>query len=103
MNVWLLYGCIGECLFVSLIFYCCYYVVGYGYEGIKYGCNFGVLFLWWDMMFGIVLWNCMVELIGICEQVEGVFYGDGFWLQYGLVFVWIFWCLFFVKCGVVLV
>jgi sterol desaturase/sphingolipid hydroxylase (fatty acid hydroxylase superfamily) len=30
---------------------------GYGNEGLKYGCNFGVLFPWWNLLFGSASWN----------------------------------------------
>lgn len=89
-NARLSFGWLGERLLVSPTFHRRHHAVGYGHEGTKYGCNFGVLFPWWDMMFGTASWNRTVEPTGIREQVEGVSYGDGFWAQHGLAFVRIF-------------
>ena len=80
----------GELLLVSPAFHRRHHAVGYGHEGTKYGCNFGVLFPWWDMMFGTASWNRTVEPTGIREQIEGRSYGDGFVAQQALAFVRIY-------------
>lgn len=46
------------------------------------GCNFGVLFPWWDMLFGTANFAPRWEPTGVRDQVErGRDYGDGFWSQ----------------------
>ena len=40
-----------ERLIVSPTFHRRHHAVGYGHEGTRYGCNFGVLFPSWDMIF----------------------------------------------------
>jgi sterol desaturase/sphingolipid hydroxylase (fatty acid hydroxylase superfamily) len=80
-NTRLYYGWLGERLLVSPTFHRRHHAIGYGHEGLKYGCNFGVLFPWWDMMFRSVSWNREVEPTGIRDQLDGRHYGDGFWAQ----------------------
>jgi sterol desaturase/sphingolipid hydroxylase (fatty acid hydroxylase superfamily) len=53
-NIRLYFGWLGERLVVSPTFHRRHHAMGYGHEGLKYGCNFGVLFPWWDMLFGSV-------------------------------------------------
>jgi sterol desaturase/sphingolipid hydroxylase (fatty acid hydroxylase superfamily) len=86
-NVRLHYGWLLERLIVSPAFHRRHHAIGYGHEGTAYGCNFGVLFPWWDMLFKTASWNRTVEPTGIREQLEGVSYGDGFWSQHALAFV----------------
>jgi sterol desaturase/sphingolipid hydroxylase (fatty acid hydroxylase superfamily) len=46
------------------------------------GCNFGVLFPWWDLMFGTANFELRYDPTGIRDQVEqGRDYGRGFWAQ----------------------
>lgn len=90
INARLPFGRFGERLLVSPAFHRRHHAVGYGHEGTKYGCNFGVLFPWWDMMFGTASWNSTVEPTGIREQIEGRSYGDGFVAQQALAFVRIY-------------
>lgn len=46
------------------------------------GCNFGVLFPWWDQMFGTANFELRYDPTGIRDQVEkGRDYGRGFWAQ----------------------
>ncbi|WP_144156425.1 sterol desaturase family protein [Paraburkholderia sp. BCC1885] len=85
-NIRLYFGWLGERLVVSPTFHRRHHAVGYGHEGLKYGCNFGVLFPWWDMLFGSVSWNREVEPTGIRDQLDGRRYGEGFWAQHGLAF-----------------
>jgi sterol desaturase/sphingolipid hydroxylase (fatty acid hydroxylase superfamily) len=64
VNARLPYGWLLERIIVSPIFHRRHHAVGYGHEGTAYGCNFGVLFPWWDMMFRTVSWNPAVEATG---------------------------------------
>src|ERR1700722_17532712 len=86
-NIRLYFGWLGERLVVSPTFHRRHHAMGYGHEGLKYGCNFGVLFPWWDMLFGSVSWNREIEPTGIRDQLDGRQYGEGFWAQHGLAFV----------------
>ncbi|MBU9189039.1 sterol desaturase family protein [Burkholderia gladioli] len=86
-NARLPFGWLGERLLVSPAFHRRHHAVGYGHEGTAYGCNFGVLFPWWDMLFRTASWNKTPEPTGIREQYQGVSYGDGFWSQHWLAMV----------------
>jgi sterol desaturase/sphingolipid hydroxylase (fatty acid hydroxylase superfamily) len=79
-------------MFVSPAFHRRHHAIGYGHEGTHYGCNFGVLLPWWDMLFRTASWNTALEPTGIRDQLPGPDgqarrYGDGFWGQqwFGLV------------------
>jgi sterol desaturase/sphingolipid hydroxylase (fatty acid hydroxylase superfamily) len=94
VNARLPYGWLLERIIVSPIFHRRHHAVGYGHEGTAYGCNFGVLFPWWDMMFRTVSWNRAVEVTGIRDQLpvphgSGRSYGDGLiaqqWLAFGRI------------------
>jgi sterol desaturase/sphingolipid hydroxylase (fatty acid hydroxylase superfamily) len=94
VNARLPYGWLLERIIVSPIFHRRHHAVGYGHEGTAYGCNFGVLFPWWDMMFRTVSWNPAVEATGIRDQLpvahgSGRSYGDGLiaqqWLAFGRI------------------
>jgi sterol desaturase/sphingolipid hydroxylase (fatty acid hydroxylase superfamily) len=87
VNARLNYGWLLERLIVGPSFHRRHHAVGYGHEGTKYGCNFGVLFPWWDVLFKTASWNRTVEPTGIRQQYEGESYGEGFWSQHGLAFV----------------
>jgi sterol desaturase/sphingolipid hydroxylase (fatty acid hydroxylase superfamily) len=91
-NARLPYGRLLERVVVSPLFHRRHHAVGYGHEGTRYGCNFGVLFPWWDMMFKTASWVRAVEPTGIRDQLpapQGMArrYGDGLWAQqwYALV------------------
>jgi sterol desaturase/sphingolipid hydroxylase (fatty acid hydroxylase superfamily) len=86
-NIRVRFGWLGERLLVSPRFHRRHHAVGYGHEGTKYGCNFGVLFPWWDMMFSSASFNPAIEPTGIRDQLEGVSYGEGYWAQHWLAFV----------------
>ncbi|RKP50480.1 sterol desaturase family protein [Trinickia fusca] len=86
-NARLNFGWLLERLIVSPAFHRRHHAVGYGHEGTAYGCNFGVLFPWWDMLFKTASWNRAVEPTGIRAQIEGESYGEGFWSQHWLAFV----------------
>jgi sterol desaturase/sphingolipid hydroxylase (fatty acid hydroxylase superfamily) len=85
-NIRVHFGWLGERLIVSPRFHRRHHAIGYGHEGTTYGCNFGVLFPWWDMLFGSASFNRELEPTGIRDQLEGVRYGEGFWAQQGLAF-----------------
>ncbi|WP_425469760.1 sterol desaturase family protein [Paraburkholderia unamae] len=85
-NIRVHFGWLGERLLVSPCFHRRHHAIGYGHEGTHYGCNFGVLFPWWDMLFGSASFNREIEPTGIRDQLEGVSYGEGFWAQQGYAF-----------------
>lgn len=85
-NVRLPFGPVLERLIVSPIFHRRHHAVGYGHEGTRYGCNFGVLFPWWDMMFQSASWVRDIEPTGIRDQFAAPGervrdYGEGFLAQ----------------------
>ena len=82
VNARLPFGPVLERLLVSPTFHRRHHAIGYGHEGTRYGCNFGVLFPWWDMLFRTASWNAAPEPTGIRDQLpaphgRGVDYGDG--------------------------
>jgi sterol desaturase/sphingolipid hydroxylase (fatty acid hydroxylase superfamily) len=86
VNARLPYGWLLERLIVSPGFHRRHHAIGYGHEGTHYGCNFGVLLPWWDMLFRSVSWDRTVEPTGIRDQLPAPdgsvrHYGDGFWAQ----------------------
>ncbi|CAN7676241.1 sterol desaturase family protein [Caballeronia sp. LjRoot29] len=90
-NIRMHFGWLGERLLVSPTFHRRHHAIGYGHEGTTYGCNFGVLLPWWDMMFRSVSWNRELEPTGIRDQLSvadkpGRNYGDGFFEQHWLAF-----------------
>jgi sterol desaturase/sphingolipid hydroxylase (fatty acid hydroxylase superfamily) len=55
---------------VSPMFHRLHHAVGYGYEakgkpGVLGGCNFGVLFPWWDMLFNTAIFTKQVHPTGV--------------------------------------
>lgn len=87
VNARLEYGRMLERIIVSPTFHRRHHAVGYGHEGTAYGCNFGVVFPWWDMLFKTASWSRTAEPTGIRQQIEGESYGDGFLSQHWLAFV----------------
>jgi sterol desaturase/sphingolipid hydroxylase (fatty acid hydroxylase superfamily) len=94
VNARLPYGWLLERVIVSPIFHRRHHAIGYGHEGTAYGCNFGVLFPWWDMLFRTVSWNREIEPTGIRDQLPVPFgearrYGEGLlaqqWLAFGRI------------------
>jgi sterol desaturase/sphingolipid hydroxylase (fatty acid hydroxylase superfamily) len=90
-NIRVHFGWLGERLLVSPTFHRRHHAIGFGHEGTTYGCNFGVLFPWWDMIFRSVSWNRELEPTGIRDQLPvaeapGRDYGDGFIAQHLLAF-----------------
>jgi sterol desaturase/sphingolipid hydroxylase (fatty acid hydroxylase superfamily) len=92
VNARLPYGWLLERVIVSPSFHRRHHAVGYGHEGTRYGCNFGVLFPWWDVMFRTASWNPALEPTGIRDQLAppagaGVSYGQGVMAQQWLALV----------------
>jgi sterol desaturase/sphingolipid hydroxylase (fatty acid hydroxylase superfamily) len=86
VNARLPFGPVIERLVVSPAFHRRHHAVHYGHEGLRFGCNFGVLFPWWDMLFGTASWNRSPEPTGIADQLPpphgtGRDYGRGFVAQ----------------------
>jgi sterol desaturase/sphingolipid hydroxylase (fatty acid hydroxylase superfamily) len=86
------FGWLGERLLVSPRFHRLHHAVGYGHElghqnnARLYGCNFGVLFPWWDMLLRSADFSTPPQSAGIRDQLpppagSGVDYGRGFWAQ----------------------
>lgn len=60
----------GKYFLVSPIFHRMHHAVGYGYEakgkpGVLGGCNFGVLFPWWDMILNTAIFTKQVHPTGV--------------------------------------
>ncbi|MFP3795558.1 sterol desaturase family protein [Paraburkholderia sp. SIMBA_027] len=92
VNARLDYGRVLERILVSPAFHRRHHAIGYGHEGTRYGCNFGVLFPWWDVMFRTASWNKAPEPTGIRDQLpaphgKGVNYGDSLIAQQWLALV----------------
>ncbi|MBN3726598.1 sterol desaturase family protein [Burkholderia sp. Ac-20379] len=92
VNARIAYGPLLERLIVSPAFHRRHHAVEYGHTGVAYGCNFGVLFPWWDMLFRTADWTRKVEPTGISDQLPsaagpGRDYGMGVWAQNGLALV----------------
>jgi sterol desaturase/sphingolipid hydroxylase (fatty acid hydroxylase superfamily) len=91
VNARLPFGRVVERIIVSPGFHRRHHAVGYGHEGMHYGCNFGVLLPWWDMLFRTAVWTKTVEPTGIRDQLPeagmpGRSYGDGVIAQQRLAF-----------------
>ena len=90
-NVRLWFGAVGERLWISPRFHRLHHAIGIGHESkgrsTLGGHNFGVLFPWWDMLFGTVNFELRYDPTGVRDQVEPDArghvrdYGSGFWSQ----------------------
>jgi sterol desaturase/sphingolipid hydroxylase (fatty acid hydroxylase superfamily) len=80
-NLRLPFGPILERLLVSPSFHRRHHAIGFGHEGQYRGCNFGVLFPYWDMLFRTAEFSTDFVDTGIRDQLEGRDYGKGFWSQ----------------------
>jgi sterol desaturase/sphingolipid hydroxylase (fatty acid hydroxylase superfamily) len=80
-NLRLRFGTVGERLLVSPSFHRRHHAIGVGHEGAAGGVNFGVLFPWWDTLFGTADLKPGVGPTGIRDQLDGRDYGSGFWAQ----------------------
>jgi sterol desaturase/sphingolipid hydroxylase (fatty acid hydroxylase superfamily) len=61
---------IGKYFLVSPMFHRLHHAVGYGHEaqgkpGVLGGCNFGVLFPWWDMLFNTAIFSKEIHPTGV--------------------------------------
>lgn len=65
---------------VSPTFHRRHHAMYYGHEGHHHGCNFGVLFPWWDMVFRTASWNVELQPTGIQDQLP---YPEGKDREYG--------------------
>jgi sterol desaturase/sphingolipid hydroxylase (fatty acid hydroxylase superfamily) len=73
-NVRLHFGWLGERLLISPRFHRLHHAIGLGHEvpgkpGVLGGCNFGVLFPWWDMLFGTAIFSPEYHATGIRDQL----------------------------------
>lgn len=82
------FGAVGERLLVSPRFHRCHHSIGIGHEsagrGTLGGHNFGILFPWWDMLFGTANFEPRFDPTGVRDQLPeegGHDYGQGFWRQ----------------------
>jgi sterol desaturase/sphingolipid hydroxylase (fatty acid hydroxylase superfamily) len=80
-----------ERVIVSPAFHRRHHTIGYGHKGTRYGCNFGVLFPWWDMLFRTASWNRIVEPTGIRDELPAPrgaarSYGEGLMAQQWFAF-----------------
>ena len=87
-NVRVWFGPLGERFWVSPRFHRLHHSIGWGHETqladkvVLGGCNFGVLFPFWDMAFGTANFDVRFDPTGVRDQVEqGRDYGAGFWSQ----------------------
>ena len=85
-NIKCSFGWLGDRLWVSPRFHRLHHSVGIGHESAGRqtlgGHNFGVLFPWWDMMFGTADFSNRYDPTGVRDQVENSRdYGQGFWAQ----------------------
>ncbi|MGX6566708.1 Sterol desaturase/sphingolipid hydroxylase, fatty acid hydroxylase superfamily [Cupriavidus necator] len=87
-NVRLQFGAIGERLLISPRFHRTHHAVGIGHEADGApaklgGCNYGVIFPWWDMLLGTAVFTETYHPTGIRDQLppplgKGHDYGAGF-------------------------
>jgi sterol desaturase/sphingolipid hydroxylase (fatty acid hydroxylase superfamily) len=95
-NLRLHFGALGERLLVSPRFHRTHHAVGIGHEAVGAparlgGCNYGVIFPWWDMLFRTAVFTDTYYPTGIRDQMpppagKGRDYGSGFLIQqwYGI-------------------
>ncbi|MES2422908.1 MAG: sterol desaturase family protein [Pseudomonadota bacterium] len=85
-NVRVWFGQIGERLWISPRFHRLHHAIGIGHESAGKdslgGKNFGVLFPFWDVLFGTGNFERRFDATGVRDQVEkNRDYGRGFWSQ----------------------
>jgi len=92
-NVRLWFGPVLERVVVSPRFHRRHHAIGEGHEsagrGTLGGCNFGVLFAFWDVLFRTADFQLRYEPTGVRDQLRqegGRDYGRGFWAQQWLGF-----------------
>ena len=83
LKIW--FGSVGERVWVSPRFHRLHHAIGIGHETpskVLGGHNFGILFPWWDALFGTANFEKRFDATGVRDQVEqGRNYGRGFWQQ----------------------
>lgn len=80
-NIKLSFGTWGERLLVSPHFHRVHHGIEVGHTGAHQGCNFGVLFPLWDVLFKTANFDAFEGPTGISDQRMGRDYGRGFWAQ----------------------
>lgn len=66
-------------LLVSPQFHRVHHGIIIGHEGAQRGVNFGVIFTFWDKLFGTADFRDAYPATGVRDQLEGHDYGTGFW------------------------
>jgi sterol desaturase/sphingolipid hydroxylase (fatty acid hydroxylase superfamily) len=66
---------------VSPSFHRLHHAIGVGHEGATYGCNFGVIFSFWDRLFKTADFSPGFVPTGVRDQLSGRDYGSSFWQQ----------------------
>ena len=89
------FGGLGDRIWVSPRFHRLHHSIGIGHESAGRqtlgGHNFGVLFPWWDMLFGTSDFSNRYDPTGVRDQIEsGRDYGQGFWAQQKLGLIRLF-------------
>ena len=77
VNARVSFGPFGERLLVSPRFHRAHHAIGVGHEGAQRGCNFAVLFPFWDLLFRTAHYSARFYPTGITDQLEGRDYGEG--------------------------
>jgi sterol desaturase/sphingolipid hydroxylase (fatty acid hydroxylase superfamily) len=72
------FGWFFERVLVSPSFHRLHHAIGYGHEGLKHGCNFGVIFSVWDIVFRTADFRLGFVPTGIRDQLDGREYGKTF-------------------------
>ncbi len=80
-NVKMDFGGVGKYFIVSPQFHRVHHGIDTGHEGSARGVNFGVLFAWWDVLFGTADFKTPLQPTGVRDQLTGRQYGTGFWAQ----------------------
>jgi sterol desaturase/sphingolipid hydroxylase (fatty acid hydroxylase superfamily) len=71
----------GQYVMVGPRFHRVHHGIGIGHEGRASGVNFGVLFSFWDTLFGSADFHSAIQPTGIRNQLTGTDYGRGFFSQ----------------------
>jgi sterol desaturase/sphingolipid hydroxylase (fatty acid hydroxylase superfamily) len=64
---------------VSPSFHRLHHAIGAGHEGKTFGCNFGVIFSFWDRLFKTADFSPGFVPTGVRDQLSGRDYGSSFW------------------------
>jgi sterol desaturase/sphingolipid hydroxylase (fatty acid hydroxylase superfamily) len=93
-NIRLQFPMLLENKIVSPSFHRLHHAIGAGHEGVKFGCNFGVIFSFWDRLFKTADFTPGFVPTGVRDQLTGRDYGSSFWQHQKLGFVRLFQQLF---------